>query len=938
MLDNPISSRQGSSPAVTAPADMLTRLVEQAPVGMSIHDADGRCLVINEELTRINGVSIDDSLGRTVEEYLPTLASQLRPLFDRVRATGVEVRTEVHGEAPATPGRIGWWQVTCRPIDVDDGAGVAVVVEEITDQKKAIEALSTSERELRSVFDSIDQGFCICEMITDESGVPIDYRFVHVNPLFEEMTGLSEAAGRTALELVPDLEHHWIEVYGRVALGGETVRFEQGSEAMGRWFDVFATPLATSGRFAIVFRDETARRAADAAEAQVAERYRAMADDLPLIVWMHGPDGDIEFVNDTYCGFFGVQRDAIVGGDWRLPVHPDDLGRHQDAFRRALSGSEDFHELTRVRDGHGQWRWLESWGTPRFTGDGDFVGHLGASADVTERIVAEEALAEAGQFMTRVLDSLFSFVGVLDPDGTVVQANRAPLDVAGLTIDDVRGEKFWNCFWWNYDETISTDVRRAVEQAAAGTEVRFDVPVRVAGDERLWIDFQIVPLRSSDGTITHLVPSGLDISERIRSADERARLLAEERRRRRRAEALEEHAAAIASAVDPDELAVVTVEHVEQLANVDMAAIHLRHDDIVEIVTGPPVRSGDAGRSIALDDALPGPAAILTNQVVRCNSREEILSRFHHLDDKELRDGLESLVALPLRAAGRSAVGALVVGSSQPDAFHASTLSLLHGLAEQTGLGLERARVYERVRAIHRREHEIAVQLQRSLLPDRLVKHPALTIAARYHAADEQLEVGGDWYDSFEWPSGEIGVIVGDVAGHDLTAAAAMGRLRSAVAALVPTLDPDPTAVLGAVQRIALGPDGTPYVTAVCAVVDPLTGTLQVATAGHPPPLLVRGDTAEWLAAEPSPPLGSLDVTFADPARFDLEPGDCVVLYSDGVVERRHEPIDEGLDRLRAVCAVSTTADLDRLLEELTGDGAEDDNVVVALTWQPDGR
>jgi GAF domain len=91
----------------------------------------------------------------------------------------------------------------------------------------------------------------------------VDYRFDAVNALFEQMTGLVDPVGRTARELVPELETHWIDAYARVALLGETLRFEQGSDVMGRWFDVFATPVGTAGRFAIVFKDQTARRATD---------------------------------------------------------------------------------------------------------------------------------------------------------------------------------------------------------------------------------------------------------------------------------------------------------------------------------------------------------------------------------------------------------------------------------------------------------------------------------------------------------------------------------------------------------------------------------------------------------------------------------------------------------------------------------------------------
>ena len=174
-----------------------------------------------------------------------------------------------------------------RVVPVRDPGGVTAWCGTLTDihaLKETEESLRESEARFRALFSSIDEGYCLCEMILDDDGQAVDYRFLEVNPLFEEMTGLADAGGRTAYELVPNLEPHWVETYARVALGGEPVRFESGSEAMGRWFDVFATPVEPHGRFALVFKDITERREAERAlnelnrtlEQQVQARTQAL--------------------------------------------------------------------------------------------------------------------------------------------------------------------------------------------------------------------------------------------------------------------------------------------------------------------------------------------------------------------------------------------------------------------------------------------------------------------------------------------------------------------------------------------------------------------------------------------------------------------------------------------------------------------------------------
>jgi PAS domain S-box-containing protein len=145
----------------------------------------------------------------------------------------------------------------------------------IIEHTRAVQALRASEYQYRRLFETIDQGFCVCQMLFDENGEPTDYLFLEVNPVFEQMTGLQEATGKTARELVPNLENFWIQIYGRVVLTGEPTRFENRSAAMNRWFNVsaFSFDEPQNNKFAVLFTNITARKQA---EAELEERSEHM--------------------------------------------------------------------------------------------------------------------------------------------------------------------------------------------------------------------------------------------------------------------------------------------------------------------------------------------------------------------------------------------------------------------------------------------------------------------------------------------------------------------------------------------------------------------------------------------------------------------------------------------------------------------------------------
>ncbi|MFC9324244.1 PP2C family protein-serine/threonine phosphatase [Kitasatospora sp. NPDC057015] len=242
--------------------------------------------------------------------------------------------------------------------------------------------------------------------------------------------------------------------------------------------------------------------------------------------------------------------------------------------------------------------------------------------------------------------------------------------------------------------------------------------------------------------------------------------------------------------------------------------------------------------------------------------------------------------------------------------------------------------VNERLRQAHAREREVALALQQALLPAPTpVGHHR--VAVRYQPAVDALNVCGDWYDLVDLPGEQLGVAVGDVVGHGLAAACVMGQLRSALSAASRVADGPAQAleVLGLYARSVAGAETT---TAVSTLIDWASGSITYSSAGHPPPALVRADEVEFLDAATDPPLGARPEHVRRPqARTEFADGDTLVLYTDGLIERRGEDIDAGLARLAGSLADHRGAEpealADAVLAELLAPGGTTDDTALVI-------
>jgi signal transduction histidine kinase len=271
------------------------------------------------------------ALGARGREFWTDIWAAIGPQIDGVMTTGEATWHEDQYLPIERNGRLEdvWWTYSYSPVRDDDGhiGGTLVVCQETTarvlaehERRQAEEALVQSEARYRMLFDSLDEGFCVIEVLFDDADTAIDYRFVEANPAFVLQTGLDDAIGKRMRELAPTHEAHWFEIYGHIALTGESRRFDAGASALGRWYDVYAFRVGQpeERKVAILFKDVSAARSAAADRDRLLQELQLERSRLAYVFQhapaflavVRGPQHVFELVNDAYLTLVG-RRDLV---------------------------------------------------------------------------------------------------------------------------------------------------------------------------------------------------------------------------------------------------------------------------------------------------------------------------------------------------------------------------------------------------------------------------------------------------------------------------------------------------------------------------------------------------------------------------------------------------------------------------------------------------
>ncbi|MDQ0932389.1 SpoIIE family protein phosphatase [Streptomyces turgidiscabies] len=635
-------------------------------------------------------------------------------------------------------------------------------------------------------------------------------------------------------------------------------------------------------------------------------------DYIKVASFSIGPDGLVDQWSLRAEKIFGIPAARAVGMDpIEAFVDPDLRERGQRKMAEILDGREWTGVVPfRIREpdlGEGGLRegLAEVYVMPTRTEEGEKAA-VCIVVDVRTLRQIETDLAASQAIFGQ---SPFGFL-LIDTDLRVRRANERFASIYGGTVDEHRGRGVYDYLHSPEAERVSATLRRVLETGDSITDMHITGLVPGSDERRHW-SINLYRVHSGTGRPIGVAWLGLDITARRAAAREAAAA-------RRNLALLNEAGSRIGNSLDLEttarELLDVVVPGFCDLATVDLyqgllagdetppgladGSAELRRVAFASAVSDAPFAGGQAPVSLGAVHHFPfnSPCA---------DALRTARPQFVPAEDNGI---IQSTLAVPMVAHDTVVGLAQFSRTKGSEPFGERDRALAWELAARTAVCIDNARLY-------RREHERALILQRSLLPPGDPEASGLDIACRYLPGNAATEVGGDWFDVIELPGNRTALVVGDVMGRGLRAAVAMGELRTAVRTLA-LLDLEPAEVLSALDEIARGL-GTPggvqqatraarqprdadlsevyLATCIYAVYDSVTRRCTFANAGHLPPVLVEpGEDALMLDVPPGMPLGVGGEPFEE-VEVELPEGSLLALYTDGLVESRDHPLDEGL-------------------------------------------
>jgi PAS domain S-box-containing protein len=412
-------------------------------------DSEGNVAFLNGVAESLTGWQLAAAQGKPIETVFDIVNERsgecvVCPIRDVLR-DGRTVELSNHTALRSADGKTTGIEDSAAPIKDAAGnvIGAVMVFRDVTEKrrvdaerKRADLAVRRSEEQYRLLFNSMEEGFCTVEVLFDERQRAVDYRFIEINTAFEKQTGVVNAKGRRIREIAPEMEQHWFETFGRIALTGVPERFENRAEPLGRTYEVnaFRVGPAEDRRVGIVFNDITDRKAREQQVREAGERFRFMAESMPQKIFTATPSGEVNYFNRQWTEFTGLTFEQIRDWGWVQFIHPDDVDENVRRWKQSLESGEPFYFEHRFRRADGMYRWHVSRAHAMRDSNGEVLMWIGSNTDVNDireaREQAERLSRTKDDFMAALSHELRTpLTPVLMTAAVLRDDARLPLDV-----------------------------------------------------------------------------------------------------------------------------------------------------------------------------------------------------------------------------------------------------------------------------------------------------------------------------------------------------------------------------------------------------------------------------------------------------------------------------------------------------------------------------
>ncbi len=492
----------------------LQLITDSLPVLIGYLDKERKYRFANQAYEEWFPLKAEELLGRPAREVLGEKAYLgIEKYMDRALAGE---RLDFEAEMPYRDTFKKHIRTSYIP-DVQQGqvVGFYTMVNDITEQVEARRKIEENEKKYRSLFERMEQGFCILEMIFDSENKPVDYRFLETNPMFEKQTGLKNAVGKTARELVPELEKHWFEIYGKVALSGKSARFTEGSEAMGRWFDVHAFRQGDpdSRKVALLFTDISERKQVEENLKRTNSWFQLVNQATQDAIWDWNLETQKITWNEGVLTMFNYKPEEVEpeASWWFNHIHPDDRERVVNGIHEVIDqGKEHWTEEYRYLTGDGGFKIVFDRGFVLHDGAGKAVRMIGSMQDITERKRAEEGLRESENLFRTFANNIQNLAWMAEANGTIYWYNERWKEYTGLTGEEMKLLGSGKVHHPDHLERVRSFLSEAWKK---GETWELTFPLKGADGAYRWFLTRAYAVKDSSGRVIRWIGTNTNIDE-----------------------------------------------------------------------------------------------------------------------------------------------------------------------------------------------------------------------------------------------------------------------------------------------------------------------------------------------------------------------------------------------------------------------------------------